>query len=48
MEEYSAMAQGKVIRAPSLKRGKAEERITDRVSVLNFLSLYFLYSHYRL
>lgn len=24
----------KVIRAPSLKRGKAEERITDRVSFL--------------
>lgn len=26
--------QGKVIRAPHLKRGRPDERITDRVSVI--------------
>ena len=30
MEDFG----GKVIRAPSLKRGKTEERITDRVSTV--------------
>lgn len=35
MEDYGPRAQ-KVIRAPSLKRGKIEERITDRVSIFSF------------
>jgi WD40 repeat protein len=39
MEDYERMAQGKVIRAPSLKRGKNEERITDRIKLEKVLGV---------
>lgn len=38
-----ALGAGKVIRAPSLKRGKNDEtRISDRVSVLLFFVLLYI------
>lgn len=38
-ESFFQPPQGKILRAPSLKRGKPEERITDRVSF--FFLLHF-------
>lgn len=34
--------QAKVLRAPSLKRGKPEERITDRVIILSTIMIIFI------
>lgn len=35
-ESFFQPPQGKILRAPNLKRGKPEERITDRVSFFRF------------
>ncbi|XP_044261628.1 mitogen-activated protein kinase-binding protein 1 isoform X1 [Tribolium madens] len=39
MEDYGVKGTGKVIRAPSLKRGKTEERITDRIKLEKVLGV---------
>ncbi|EFA05052.2 hypothetical protein TcasGA2_TC015147 [Tribolium castaneum] len=44
MEDYGVKGTGRVIRAPSLKRGKTEERITNRVSLV-LLVAYFCVSY---
>jgi hypothetical protein len=41
MDPYNEV---KVIRAPSLKRGKNDERLSDRVSlkIINFIDFFFV------